>query len=417
MNRLFYSSYETLEAAINLFSHDTDEPCRKLFHFSRERNGSWVIRNMITDKAASGGSMIESMTNRHENQEHGDFELLVLEEGEAGVLGHYTRINTVVEPQVNGDSPGIGPGYRWQRSAFIEAKDMACTHCPSKLVVSFKLIYRTRSALFKPPSRPEINLLSSLSSIFAAFGLALLTSTLVLVIDAAPLVHSRLPMGRGNDGTTLETVVLDAEMKLTHYRCPQHAWRRGQNDRSHVWFARDDIVGPGQALGAAYLHQDTPTTLMVAVPTFRGIEEHRFRSNKWEFITVISRYPGPCCIYTNPPLEKEALYVLATTAEGVICLEKDRYSPEPRWIGSLLDLPGALQYFLANTWEPSRAIPFSVVSNPDVHNNPEVELIAFHPSGDGDDNVWMILHWKFILPSQKWVVSSVVLQFIYGMPY
>ncbi|RWA07712.1 hypothetical protein EKO27_g7391 [Xylaria grammica] len=90
MNRLCRSSYGSLDAVINIPSGSGDSQ-RVLRHFSRNSmTGEWYARAVISARPESGGSIIQNTSKRHTAQEHGDFEVVVLEKG---VLKHYTRYN------------------------------------------------------------------------------------------------------------------------------------------------------------------------------------------------------------------------------------------------------------------------------------------------------------------------------------
>jgi hypothetical protein len=98
MNRLCQSSYGNLEAVISLTGYGGD-PWRKLVHFTRDwMSGQWSPLAAICEYPKSGGSIIQNISRNREHQEHGDFEVIVLEEGG---LKHYTRWNTVPPSEEN----------------------------------------------------------------------------------------------------------------------------------------------------------------------------------------------------------------------------------------------------------------------------------------------------------------------------
>lgn len=108
MNRICQSSYGNLEAVINIANHNGD-PDRKLVHFCRDwATGQWIASAVVSQSPKSGGSILQSIAKRHENQDHGDFEVLVLEDG--GAIKHYTRNNM---------TPVDGGVHAWELSAIV----------------------------------------------------------------------------------------------------------------------------------------------------------------------------------------------------------------------------------------------------------------------------------------------------------
>ncbi|KAI1149066.1 hypothetical protein F4825DRAFT_431860 [Nemania diffusa] len=171
MNRLCQSSYGSLEAVISLSNFGGGD-WRRLMHFTRDRmTGQWSAQAVICDHPITGGSIVQNIAKLHDDQEHGDFEVVVLEE--TG-LKHYTRGNYVTAP--------------------LEVKAWECT----------------ATILADDGSYPP-------------------------AVAAAPLLQTRIPMNGNIFETTLETVVLGTDMTHVHYRCPQRTssnlkqkWHRGE---------------------------------------------------------------------------------------------------------------------------------------------------------------------------------------------
>ncbi|KAI6080696.1 hypothetical protein F4821DRAFT_49439 [Hypoxylon rubiginosum] len=91
MNRICQSSFGNLEAVIS-FAGSLGSPKRNLVHFYRDHlTGKWEATDTISSEALSGGSIIQNRNKCMKGQEHGDFDVLVLEED--GYMAHYRRDN------------------------------------------------------------------------------------------------------------------------------------------------------------------------------------------------------------------------------------------------------------------------------------------------------------------------------------
>ncbi|KAI1743291.1 hypothetical protein F4680DRAFT_409700 [Xylaria scruposa] len=194
MNRLCQSSYGSLEAVINIAGYNGNAQ-RQLVHFSRDKMTSqWSACAVVSSNSQSGGSIIQNSSKHHPDQKHGDFEVVVIEDG--GALQHYTRDNTV--PVDNGV-------FAWRLSATVTAA--------------------SRST---PP---------------------------VTAIHAAPLVQSQLSLDKSSNGTTLETVVIDDQRKAIHYRCAQYGTGNNSDERRHRWC--EGRVITDWATGPASIYKDS----------------------------------------------------------------------------------------------------------------------------------------------------------------
>ncbi|KAI0107773.1 hypothetical protein GGR51DRAFT_515006 [Nemania sp. FL0031] len=286
----------------------------RLFHFRQEFNNFWRCCDMITETATSGASMIQTMPEGHRNLVHGDFEILVAEEG--GYISQYTRVNSVQLPTpfLNGDGPPLVNSnipatieyhWSWQRTSRITARDQ--------------------------------------------YGKPL------AIIGAAPLVQSLIPMSGNAGGATLETLIWDAEGKIIHYRCPQAL------DGRYKWHRGAVVVN---ATGVAYLyHQTLSDTLIAIIPTIDGIREYRFRSGIWQFITVVTRDATAVGgIYTKPAVGLATLYILVYGKQGEAPVELER--------------DGGLWSPTAGMWPDFLQYPFTVWSNPTFTLSPDIQLLA-----------------------------------------
>ncbi|GAW11753.1 hypothetical protein ANO14919_011040 [Xylariales sp. No.14919] len=172
MNRLCRSSYGSLEAVINIPSGLGDSQ-RVLRHFSRNSTtGEWFARAVISARPESGGSIIQNTSKRHAAQEHGDFEVVVLEDG---VLKHYTHYN------------------------YPPTDDKSAWSC---------------SAIVNDASGPD---------------------SPIVAICAAPLLQSRIPIPDKSNETTLETAILQSNGDVLHYRCLQLGACTKSTEQQHEW--------------------------------------------------------------------------------------------------------------------------------------------------------------------------------------
>ncbi|KAI1819438.1 hypothetical protein F4861DRAFT_546829 [Xylaria intraflava] len=352
MNRLCQSSYGSLEAVINLANFDGDGR-RKLVHFSRQRaTGEWSACAVVSDYPSSGGSIIQNVSKRCAGQDHGDFEVLVLENG--GAVRHYTRDNTILDD------------YAWKRSATVN-------------------------------SLLNMNLPNTNST------------------DAAPLVQSQISMGSSTDGTCLETAILEDTGSMVHYRCPQHQANNISLEDSCQWY-RSSTIAQG-ATGPACLYQPTPDNLMALVPTVSGIGRYRFHagSKSWMSIAVMPGMTGPACVYSIPTLGEIVFH--AFIRDGYEINEKICRGPEFEDTSS--PLPPSFDHIRDTLYHKVfRTIPLSIASqsNSALGDSPNTEAIVFHASGTGYQDAWIVLHWSLPAGNDEWVVTSVVLKHVIGMP-
>ncbi|TRX95010.1 hypothetical protein FHL15_004095 [Xylaria flabelliformis] len=236
MNRLCQSSHGNLEAVINIAGYNGNAQ-RQLVHFYREKmTGQWSACAVVSSNAESGGSIIQSSSKNHPDQKHGDFEVIVIEDG--GVLQHYTRDNT------NPDDNGV---FAWRLSATVTAAS---------------------------GSTPPIN-----------------------AIHAAPLFQSQLSMDNNSDGTTLETVIIDRHRRAIHYRCAQYGTRNNSVLHRHRWC--EGRVIADWATGPASIYQTSPGMLMAIVPSEDSVNEYHFEYNTWIFVRKVAANGDPGCLYTR----------------------------------------------------------------------------------------------------------------------
>ncbi|KAI0446511.1 hypothetical protein F4803DRAFT_503850 [Xylaria telfairii] len=235
MNRLCQSSYGSLEAVIGISGYNGDAQC-KLVHFSRDRmTGQWSASAVVSSHPKSGGSMIQSISKHHADQEHGDFEVVVLEEN--GTLQHYTRDNT----------PAEKGAYAWRLSATVTAASES-----------------------KPP---------------------------VTAIYAAPLIQSQLSTDDDSDGTTLETIVVDKNRKAIHYRCAQYGTSNKSVEHRHQW--REGKMISDAATGPACFYKTSSGLLTALVPSVDGVRRYHFRSTDWTFVDKFAPNGVPNGVYTT----------------------------------------------------------------------------------------------------------------------
>ncbi|KAI0857043.1 hypothetical protein F4860DRAFT_491217 [Xylaria cubensis] len=236
MNRLCQSSYGKLEAVINIAGYNGNAQ-RQLVHFYREQTtGQWSACAVVSSNAESGGSIIQSSSKNHPDQKHGNFEVIVIEDG--GVLQHYTRDNTV--PVDNGV-------FAWRLSATVTAAS---------------------------GSTPPIS-----------------------AVHAAPLFQSQLSMDKSSDGTTLETVVIDRHRRAIHYRCAQYGTGNNSVERQNRWC--EGRVITDWATGPASIYQTSPKALIAIVPSEDGVNEYHFASDTWSLVRKVTANGDPGCLYTR----------------------------------------------------------------------------------------------------------------------
>ncbi|KAI1127408.1 hypothetical protein F5Y10DRAFT_292798 [Nemania abortiva] len=363
MNRLCRSSYGSLEAVINLDSYD-GEPGRKLWHFNqRGPKDRWCAYEVISEVPLSGGSIIQNQPWRA-HQAHGDLEVIVLEED--GRLQHYTSRNTMHGSAWSNSESSIehytGP---WKHSATI-----------------------TRTEGWIP-----------------------------IFFDAAPLILCREPMGDTTYRAALETVALDENRNLTHYRCPQYRQMGGESPRPDVWHKGAVIVKSADVVGAAYLYLARDNLLAAIVSTTRGVEEYYFQSNEWHFVTIVNERGGPSCVYTTllPEYKMKFNMVIQGGEAGgeATCLEK-AWESRGNWVPNASKMPFALSShpFIHSESEGEMNL-ISVVPKSDVVG---ARAITFQPCGTSPYGPWMILQWHHLEEFKEWVVCGVVVPHIAGMP-
>ncbi|KAI1135959.1 hypothetical protein F5Y05DRAFT_392526 [Hypoxylon sp. FL0543] len=358
MNRLCQTSYGNLEAVINLSGYNENNE-RRLVHFVRERvTGKWHKGDIISTKPSSGGSIIQNTTKSSTAQDHGNFEVLVLEED--GLMKHYTRDNTI--PVHNGQ-------YAWRLS----------------------------TAVNKDPDPHYGN---------------------VVVCDAAPLHLSKIPVNDSFDGDTLEAAFLTSSGDVFHYRCPQ-LWH-GSEDMCYRWELAGRITKG--ATGPACLYTDLKGTLAALIPLDAGISQFYFVGGAWTRTGNIPNASGPACIYNPDPADNSIVYALARCNDELSVnrspnMEGNWLSTE--WPACKVQLPSPLKrlFWTAHQGE-QRGNPVAIVSQSlnVLGHSPNAEAIVFHPCGTGWQDRWMVLHWSFVTATQEWIVSGVVLNEVRGVP-
>ncbi|KAI1405340.1 hypothetical protein F4819DRAFT_444080 [Hypoxylon fuscum] len=365
MNRLCQSSYGSLEAVINFAN-----PERKLVHFYRDRlTGKWHSADIISNEPLSGGSIIQNAVKRHNNQEHGDFEVLVLEAG--GLVKHYTRDNTL--PVDSGE-------YAWQPPVIVNVK-------------------------LDPKDDQEDNQEASACS-------------------AAPLHQSSIPAGDSLIGSTLETALLTKTGDVMHYRCPQ---RKGDsNDISHKWELAGRIIQG--ATGPTCLFQGPKGDLRALVPIPKNVVELSFTDGVWKEMARTGNTYGPACTWTPSPADEPMCAILCIDDEftmlgwlkskGCFCFNinmQGSYNPSPL----APSLPSALRRLaLSPHYRAYPGNPISIVSQSlnVLGHSPNAEAIVFHPCGSGWQDSWMILQWSHLTTTKEWIVSDVVMAEVRGVP-
>ncbi|KAI0467148.1 hypothetical protein F4859DRAFT_495276 [Xylaria cf. heliscus] len=353
MNRLCQSSYGNLEAVINISGHDGNAQ-RKLVHFYRDRiTGLWSDCAVVSCNPKSGGSMIQNISKHDINQEHGDFEVVVLED--YGALQHYTRDNTI--PVDNGV-------YAWHLSSTITAAE--------------------------GPTSP------------------------VAVINAAPLFQSRLSMHDSSDGTTLETVVIDNNRRAIHYRCAQYGASNNLTEHRHHW--RQGEIITDLATGPACIYQTSPDTLMALVPRDGGVDQYSFKSNIWLKVGTVTTTNGPSCVYASLSEGTTAFHTLVCVDYQIHDHVHDTNwkwrvgkSPLPASMSRIRYTP----YHKVLSTNPISVLS---QSDNTLCQSPNTEAIVFHACGTGFKDSWMILHWTLLAATGKWIVCDVVLPHVIGMP-
>ncbi|KAI0456272.1 hypothetical protein F5B21DRAFT_468219 [Xylaria acuta] len=352
MNRLCQSSYGNLEAVINISGYDGNAQ-RQLVHFYREQmTGQWSACAVVSSNPKSGGSMIQSISKHHANQEHGDFEVVVLEDH--GTLQHYTRDNTI--PVDNGV-------YAWRLSSTVTAGS--------------------------GPTSP------------------------VATIHPAPLLQSQLSMDNGSDGTTLETIFIDKYRKAIHYRCAQYGPNNNSVERQHHW--RQGLVIQDWATGAACIYQTSPDTLMAIIPNEDGVNQYHFKSGGWTCIGSVTTKGDPSCVYTNLIAGTTAFHVLLRVGYGIherVCRAKTwniANSPLPASLGRISHTP-------SHRVLSTNPITILSQPNNSLGESLNLEAIVFHACGTKLQDAWMILQWSCLAGTGEWAVSNVVLPHVIGMP-
>ncbi|KAI0015419.1 hypothetical protein F4780DRAFT_86583 [Xylariomycetidae sp. FL0641] len=359
MNRLCHSSWGNLEAVINIAGFHGN-PDRQLIHFWRERsNGKWGFVDIVSKNAVSGGSIIQNTSKRRRDQEHGDYEVVVLEPN--GRLKHYTRDNTV-DPH-SGECAWKTPRVvnEWPDTKYGRVK--ACA--------------------------------------------------------AAPLIQSKISMGGTSDGTTLETAVLTENGDLLHYRCPQYGPEYGDTVRE--WTLGERIEK--KATGTACFFQTDEDCLMVLVPMSGYIQQKYFLHSCWVKLTTITGAEGPAAVYNPLPAQPSFIHAVAMFGDKLLEKQKqipDQFSwgDSNRWEDPAAGLPAALKDLqVSSNHRVHKTNPVSTLSATSIGlgHSPHTEVMAFHPCGTGYQDSWMILHWSRTVGGD-WLISGVIKDHVTGMP-
>ncbi|XXH02909.1 hypothetical protein Hte_009299 [Hypoxylon texense] len=356
MNRICQSPYGNLEAVINFAGHEGSLD-RVLVHFYRDRRtGRWDMANIISLYPLSGGSIIQNCVKRRKGQEHGDFEVVVLEKD--GLVMHYTRDNTI--PVDNGV-------HAWQ--------------APKAVNLGGHPQYGTIKAC-----------------------------------DAAPLLQSSIPIDESCHGTTLETVLLTKTGYAMHYRCAQ---QNDPKDATHKWKLGGRIThlatGPTCLFQSLrdHLNALVPCQGGVAEFTFaHGVwsQTHRFIATHGPACTFVPN-PAQPLIHILIMRKLGQPYIAANTVTGNT-IANGGYE-------HLGQVPLPLKSTLLGPYHTDYSgHPMAIVSQPlgTVGHSANAEAIVFHPCGTGWQDSWMILHWSHLTVSQDRVVSGVVMSEVNGVP-
>ncbi|KAI1088625.1 hypothetical protein F5B19DRAFT_470570 [Rostrohypoxylon terebratum] len=359
MNRLCQSSYGSLEAVINFAGCDGN-PERQLVHFYRDRiSGTWSKVDVISTKPSSGGSIIQNCAKRDRHQNHGDFEVLVLEED--GLMKHYTRDNTVSVD--SGD-------YAWKLSAVVN------------------------------------------EGLHPQYGQ-------VVVCDAAPLYQMKLSTNSPSQGYSMETVLLAKTGDALNYRCHQSS--DGEKQIRYHWkFVSRIMKG---ATGPVCLYQDSNDDLRALVPVSDGIAEfNRWGFGTWNRIRSIENASGPACTYRPNPSDISLVHAVVRH-EGNLSVKTnmrtENKASQRLWLDCSVQLPPSLEkLYRSDHHKEGGGIPMAIISQSTfaLGHSPNVEAIVFHPCGTGWQDRWMVLHWSCLAATSEWMVSGVVLAEVKGMP-
>ncbi|KAI1432754.1 hypothetical protein GGR50DRAFT_561121 [Xylaria sp. CBS 124048] len=355
MNRICHSSFGTLEAVLNLANFN-GEGHRRLVHFTRLRaTGEWTPLTVISETPKSGGSIIQNVSKPYAKAEHGDFEVLVLEQN--GAVRHYTRDNSDADND-----------FCWRLSGTVNT--------------------------ISDSGRPNTQ-----------------------AIEAAPLVQTQTSMSPLMDGTCLETAILEEGGSMVHYRRPQY---RGSGalvaEYMTEWYRGTTIVQG--ATGPACLYQPDRETLMALVPTLSGIKRYRHheRSNSWMSIGILAGKSGPGFVYSITTPSGPVLRAIYRDGYHI----DEKVCNEPNWDDTFEGvLPASFNHIRDTLYHRVyRTVPISIASQSmsGLGDSSNAEAIVFHASGTGYQDAWMVLHWSLPAGHDEWVVSSVVVPNVIGMP-
>ncbi|KAI0377647.1 hypothetical protein F5Y04DRAFT_263869 [Hypomontagnella monticulosa] len=354
MNRLCYSSYGNLEAVINFTGHNESSK-RSLVHLYQEHTtGKWHKCDVVSYKPFSGGSIIQNSTKRQQDQVHGDFEVLVLEEN--GLVQQYTRDNTI--PVDSGE-------YAWKLSATVNGE---------------------RHQQYGD----------------------------IVACDAAPIYQSNIPIDGSEfyDASTLETTILTSSGTVLHYRCPQ---TNGDWEAvCHRWELTGGIAF--NATGPACLYQRCGNELNALVPMPGCIAEYSFKGGVWNVTNIIKEASGPASIFNLSPEEPSLIFAIVRCQDGF--QPRSSTGKSPSWMADPITLPLALRIPREDPrYKECKGNPMALVSRfPDPKNCWHMDAIVFHPCGTEKQDRWMVLHWNFDGDEDGWVVSGVVLDDIEKAP-
>ncbi|KAI4867662.1 hypothetical protein F4820DRAFT_192317 [Hypoxylon rubiginosum] len=354
MNRICQSSYGNLEAVINFAGHEGN-PERALVHFFRDRRtGKWDTANIISLDPLSGGSIIQNCTKWRKGQEHGNFEVVVLEKD--GLMMHYTRDNTI--PVNNGIDA-------WRVPTIVNLDE-----------------------------HPQ-------------YGK-------VVACGAAPLLQSNLPANNSCHGITLETVLITDTGDAMHYRCAQ---QNDPKDMSPQWKLAnritDGATGPACLFQSSRDHLNALVPRCDGITEFtfeRGVWSRTrhimaargpactFAPNpSHPTIHIILRKSDQFCVATKITYDDGNKALWSTLSQVPSPLRSTLLSPHHN------DCPGHPMAIVSQSLET-------------LGHSPNAEAIVFHPCGTGWQDLWMILHWSHLTASQDWVVSGVVMGEVNGCP-
>ncbi|KAI1184573.1 hypothetical protein F5B17DRAFT_411584 [Nemania serpens] len=180
---------------------------------------------------------------------------------------------------------------------------------------------------------------------------------------------------------------------MIHYRCSQYEPRDNSARVEHHWVRQEMITH--KATGPACLYQKSPDTLMALVPTGDCVMNYRFSRNRWTNFGMVPSQSGPSCVCSD-------IGSGSTMFSALVCagsqIHEFQYS-KTTWKICQASLPYALSEIRHTPHHRVLAtVPIAVASQAinALGRSQNMEAIAFHASGAGWQDSWMILHWSFL---------------------